>query len=208
MNSASQSLTFQGQTGAMEALCDAPSEGVVRGIAVIAHPHPLFGGTMQNKVVQTLARAFVQCGWQAMRFNFRGVGASAGTYDEGRGEAADMLALIEQVAPQGPLALAGFSFGAFVTSHVAQSLAPVRSLEKLVLVGTAASRFVVAPVVPDLHDKTLVLHGEQDDTVPLASVMDWARPQSLPVTVIPGVEHFFHGQLPLLRSLVARHLRA
>lgn len=208
MNSATQSLTLQGQSGVIEALCDVPVDGVVRGTAVIAHPHPLFGGTMQNKVVQTLARAFVQCGWQAVRFNFRGVGASAGTYDEGRGEAADMLALIEQVAPEGPLALAGFSFGAFVTSHVAQSAARVRLLEKLVLVGTAASRFVVAPVAPELHDKTLVLHGEQDDTVPLVSVMDWARPQSLPVTVIPGVEHFFHGQLPLLRSLVARHLCA
>lgn len=208
MNSATQSLTLQGQSGVIEALCDVPADGVARGTAVIAHPHPLFGGTMQNKVVQTLARAFVQCGWQAVRFNFRGVGASAGTYDEGRGEAADMLALIEQVAPEGPLALAGFSFGAFVTSHVAQSVARVRLLEKLVLVGTAASRFVVAPVAPELHDKTLVLHGEQDDTVPLASVMDWARPQSLPVMVIPGVEHFFHGQLPLLRSLVARHLRA
>jgi alpha/beta superfamily hydrolase len=136
------------------------------------------------------------------------VGASAGIYDEGRGEAEDMLALVAQVAPQGPLALAGFSFGAFVTSHVAQSLAPVRSLDKLVLVGTAASRFDVAPVASELHERTLVLHGERDDTVPLASVMDWARPQSLPVTVIPGVEHFFHGQLPLLKSLVVRHLRA
>ena len=119
-----------------------------------------------------------------------------------------MLALVEQVAPQGALALAGFSFGAFVTSHVAQSLGSVRSLDKLVLVGTAASRFDVAAVASELHDRTLVLHGERDDTVPLASVMDWARPQSLPVTVIPGVEHFFHGQLPLLKSLVARHLRA
>jgi alpha/beta superfamily hydrolase len=119
-----------------------------------------------------------------------------------------MLALVAQVAPHGPLALAGFSFGAFVTSHVAQSLAPLRSLDKLVLVGTAASRFDVAPVASELHDRTMVLHGERDDTVPLASVMDWARPQSLPVTVIPGVEHFFHGQLPLLKSLVVRHLRA
>jgi alpha/beta superfamily hydrolase len=163
---------------------------------------------MQNKVVQTLARAFVQCGWQAVRFNFRGVGASLGTYDEGRGEAADMLAVIEQVAPAGPLALAGFSFGAFVTSHVVQALAPVRSPDRLVLVGTAAARFDVAPVATALHDRTLVLHGEQDDTVPLASVMDWARPQSLPITVIPGVEHFFHGQLPLLKALVVRHLHA
>ena len=208
MNAATQSLILQGPAGAIEALCDAPVQGDIRGTAVIAHPHPLFGGTMQNKVVQTLARAFVQCGWQAVRFNFRGVGASAGAYDEGRGEAADMQAVIDQVAPSGPMALAGFSFGAFVTSHVVRTLAPMRSLDKLVLVGTAASRFEVAPVAPELHEQTLVLHGEQDDTVPLVSVMDWARPQSLPVTVIPGVEHFFHGQLPLLKTLVARHLRA
>jgi uncharacterized protein len=208
MNAATQSLILQGPEGVIEALRDAPASGPVLGTAVIAHPHPLFGGTMQNKVVQTLARAFVQCGWQAVRFNFRGVGASAGAYDEGRGETADMLSVIEQVAPSGPLALAGFSFGAFVTSHATQTLMPVRSVDKLVLIGTAASRFAVAPVAPELHEQTLVLHGEQDDTVPLASVMDWARPQSLPVTVIPGVEHFFHGQLPLLKTLVARHLRA
>ena len=208
MNAATQSLSFQGQSGAIEALCDSPMDVAVVGTVVIAHPHPLFGGTMQNKVVQTLARAFVQCGWRAIRFNFRGVGASAGTYDEGQGETADMLALIEQAASTGPLALAGFSFGAFVTSHVAQALQTERRLDKLVLVGTAASRFSVAPVALDLHERTLVLHGEQDDTVPLASVMDWARPQSLPITVIPGVAHFFHGQLPLLKSLVVRHLRA
>jgi alpha/beta superfamily hydrolase len=208
MNSSTQSLSLQGVVGQLEALRDLPTDGAARGTVVIAHPHPLFGGTMQNKVVQTLARAFVQCGWQAVRFNFRGVGASAGVYDEGRGEAADMLSVIEQVAPDGPLALAGFSFGAFVTSHVAQAVHAQRPLDKLVLVGTAASRFTVAPVAPDLHERTLVIHGEQDDTVALSSVMDWARPQTLPVTVIPGVEHFFHGQLPLLKSLVVRHLKA
>jgi alpha/beta superfamily hydrolase len=208
MNSSTQSLSLQGVVGPLEALRDLPTEGAVQGTVVIAHPHPLFGGTMQNKVVQTLARAFVQCGWQAVRFNFRGVGASAGVYDEGRGEAADMLSVIEQVAPEGPLALAGFSFGAFVTSHVAQAVHAQRPLDKLVLVGTAASRFTVAPVALDLHERTLVIHGEQDDTVALSSVMDWARPQTLPVTVIPGVEHFFHGQLPLLKSLVVRHLKA
>jgi alpha/beta superfamily hydrolase len=208
MNPMTRALNLQGQAGLIEALLDVPAEGAVQGTAVIAHPHPLFGGTMQNKVVQTLARAFVQSGWQAVRFNFRGVGASAGHYDEGQGEAADMLQVIAQVAPEGPLALAGFSFGAFVTSHVAQALGDQRPPQQLVLVGTAASRFEVAPVAPELHERCLVLHGEQDDTVPLASVMDWARPQSLPITVIPGGEHFFHGQLPLIKSLVVRHLRA
>ena len=206
MNAATQKITLQGGAGMIEALLDEPATAP-RGTAVIAHPHPLFGGTMTNKVVQTLARAFVQSGWRTVRFNFRGVGVSEGTYDEGRGEAADMLSVIRQVAPEGPLAVAGFSFGAFVTSHVVAQLAP-RLPEKLVLVGTAASRFSVAPIAPELHERTLVLHGEQDDTVVLSSVMDWARPQSLPVTVIPGVEHFFHGQLPLLKSLVLRHLLA
>jgi hypothetical protein len=185
---------------------DAP--GDVLGTAVIAHPHPLFGGTMHNKVVQTVARALVQSGWQVVRFNFRGVGQSEGLYDEGRGELQDLLAVVEQVAPQGPLVLGGFSFGAFVASHAALALHPQRDVHKLVLVGTAASRFAVAPIAVDLHDKTLVLHGEQDDTVPLSSVLEWARPHALPVTVIPGVAHFFHGQLPLLKSLVMRHLRA
>jgi alpha/beta superfamily hydrolase len=208
MNQATQTLTLQGEAGNLEALMDSPPEGPLQGTAVIAHPHPLFGGTMHNKVVQTLARAFVQCGWRAVRFNFRGVGASAGTYDEGRGEALDMRRLIDQLAPDGPLALAGFSFGDFVTSHVVQALGETRLPQALVLVGTAASRFEVAPVPQALHERCLVVHGEQDDTVPLASVMDWARPQSLPITVIPGVEHFFHGQLPLLKSLVIRHLKA
>ena len=208
MNPMTRTLSLQGQAGHIEALLDEPAEGPVQGTAVIAHPHPLFGGTMHNKVVQTLSRAFVQSGWRAVRFNFRGVGASEGTYDEGQGEAADMCQVIAQVAPEGPLALAGFSFGAFVTSHVVQALGDQRPPQRLVLVGTAASRFEVAPVAPDLHERCLVLHGEQDDTVPLVSVMDWARPQSLPITVIPGCEHFFHGQLPLLKSLVVRHLRS
>ena len=113
MNPTTRTLSLQGQAGHIEALLDEPSDGAALGTAVIAHPHPLFGGTMQNKVVQTLARAFVQSGWRAVRFNFRGVGASEGAYDEGRGEAIDMQQVISQVASQGPLALAGFSFGAF-----------------------------------------------------------------------------------------------
>ena len=208
MNSRTLRLQFTGAAGVIEALRDEPADGVApRGTAVIAHPHPLFGGTMDNKVVQTLARAFVQCGWTALRFNFRGVGASAGVHDEGRGEAEDMLGVIAQAVPDGLLALAGFSFGGFVTTHVAARLSPLRPIERLVLVGTSVVRAAPADLPADLHERTLVVHGEQDDTVPLAAVMDWARPQSLPVTVVPGGEHFFHGQLPLLKSLVVRHLR-
>jgi alpha/beta superfamily hydrolase len=213
VNIQTRRFIVQGPAGAIEALEDLPAlaEGIsARGVAVIAHPHPLFGGTMDNKVVQTLARAFVQCGWRTLRFNFRGVGATDGVYDEGRGELQDMLAVI-MYGTEGsatlPLALAGFSFGSFVTSHAVESLGTQRAPDQLVLVGTAASRFAVAPIAPELHGRTLVLHGEQDDTVPLADVMNWARPQSLPVTVIPGGGHFFHGQLPLLRSLVVRHLQ-
>jgi hypothetical protein len=211
MNAGTQKLSLVGEAGLIEALWDQPDHAPhgARGTAVIAHPHPLFGGTMHNKVVQTLARAFVQCGWRAVRFNFRGVGASAGVYDEGRGELTDLLAVVAQTAPADqPLALAGFSFGAFVTSHALAKTWVDRPSAKVVLVGTAASRFSVATLPPESHEAALVIHGEQDGTVPLQSVMDWARPQSLPVTVIPGVAHFFHGQLPLLKSLVMRHLRA
>jgi alpha/beta superfamily hydrolase len=206
MNAHTERLELAGPAGRIQLLRDQP-EGQPRGVAVIAHPHPLFGGTMDNKVVQTLARAFVQCGWTAVRFNFRGVGTSEGLYDEGRGEALDLQAVVQAHAPQGPIALAGFSFGAFVTVEALRSLWSTRDVRGVVLVGTAASRFQVAPLPPEAHERTLVIHGEQDETVLLPAVLDWARPQSLPVTVVPGVEHFFHGQLPLLKSLVVRHLR-
>lgn len=207
MNAQTEYLLQDGPTGQIEVAIDRP-DGSSLGVAVIAHPHPLHGGTLTNKVVQTLARAFVLAGWTAVRFNFRGIGRSEGAYDEGRGELDDLLAVVRTQAPEGPLCLSGFSFGAFVTSHAAARLQAQRDIQRLVLVGTAASRFTVAPVPPELHLRSLVIHGEQDDTVPLASVMDWARPQSLPVLVVPGGGHFFHGQLPLLRELVLRHLRA
>ena len=141
MNAQTERLSLLGAAGVIEAVRDAaavPAGAAARGGAVIAHPHPLFGGTLDNKVVQTLARALVQCGWTAVRFNFRGVGASAGTHDQGRGELEDFLAVVEQVAPTGALALAGFSFGAFVTSHALAALWPQRHVEQVVLVGTAA----------------------------------------------------------------------
>ena len=208
MNAQTERLLLTGSAGVIEVLRDEAQGATPRGTAIIAHPHPLFGGTMDNKVVQTLARAFVQCGWRAVRFNFRGVGASQGEHDEGRGETEDFLAVVRQCAPDGPLALAGFSFGSFVMSQALQALWATRGIEKLVFVGAAASRFQLATLPPEAHGRTLVVHGEHDDTVPLGAVMDWARPQTLPVTVIPGGSHFFHGQLPLLKNLVVRHLSA
>lgn len=205
MNAQTQKTSLQGSSGLLEVVQDNP-EGPSRGTAVIAHPHPLFGGTLDNKVVKTLARAFTQAGWTAVRFNFRGVGASGGVYDEGRGELEDLLAVVQQTASTGPLALAGFSFGAFVASHAFERLHTQREIDKLILVGTACSRFAVAPIDASAHLKTLVIHGENDDTVPLASVLDWARPQALPVLVVPGAAHFFHGQLGLLRTLAMRHI--
>lgn len=207
MNAQTERFTLTGLAGVIEALRDRPA-GTPKGVAVIAHPHPLFAGTMDNKVVQTLARAFVHSGWEAIRFNFRGVGASEGAHDAGQGEALDLLEVVRQVAPHGPLALAGFSFGAFVTTHAVAALWESGRIDKVVLVGTAASRFEPAPLPAAAHERTLVLHGEKDDTVPLQSVMDWARPQTLPVTVVPDGGHFFHGQLPLLKGLVVRHLSA
>lgn len=209
MNAHTETQVISGPAGALELAIDRPSQPRAGGgVAVIAHPHPLFGGTMHNKVVQTLARAHVQQGWVSVRFNFRGVEGSQGVYDEGRGESQDMLAVIDALAPEGPLALCGFSFGAFVAAQVAASVHAQRPLQALTLVGTAASRFQVPTLPAELHERTLVVHGEQDDTVLLSAVMDWARPQLLPVTVIPGVEHFFHGRLSLLKSLTVRHLQA
>ena len=206
MNAQTEHLLQDGPAGPLEVALDRAPDA--RGVIVIAHPHPLHGGTLSNKVVQTLARASVLAGWTAVRFNFRGVGRSGGEYDEGRGELDDLLSVVGAQAPDGPLCLAGFSFGAFVTTHAVQRLHASRDLQRLVLVGTAASRFAVADVPEELRPRTLVIHGEQDDTVPLESVMAWARPQVLPVLVIPTVGHFFHGQLPLLRDTVHRHLRA
>ena len=209
MNSQTEKLRLAGPAGVIEVLRDLPAAGVpARGVAVIAHPHPLFGGTMDNKVVQTLARAFVASGWTAVRFNFRGVGASEGVHDEGRGETEDYRAIVAQLAPEGAIAVAGFSFGAFVAINALQALWSERDVRQVALIGASVAR-VVPPALPvDALERTLVVHGEADDTVALAALMDWARPQSLPVTVVPGGGHFFHGQLPLLKNLVARHLRA
>jgi alpha/beta superfamily hydrolase len=198
VNPRTERRTVAGPSGDIVCALDAP-EGQALGLAVICHPHPQHGGTLDNKVVATLARAFVQRGWRSARFNFRGVGGSGGAWDEGRGEIDDALAVVAALRAEGEaLALAGFSFGAYVASHVAVQTRP----EQLVLVGPATENFSVAPVPAG----TLVIHGEADEVVPLSSTLDWARPQAQPVVVVPGGGHFFHGQLPLLKSLVLRHL--
>ncbi|MFY9514001.1 MAG: alpha/beta fold hydrolase [Rubrivivax sp.] len=202
MNSQTRRLSIAGPAGEIEVAIDEPAG--VRGVAVLCHPHPLHGGTMDNKVVQTLARACVQQGYRAVRFNFRGIGASQGSWDEGRGEVDDALAVVAaQREGTLPLLLGGFSFGGYVATQAAARTAGV---ERLLLVAPAVVNFVAAPV----SQATLVVQGEADDVVPLAAVLDWARPQALPVTVVPGAGHFFHGQLPLLKQLIVaalpRHL--
>ena len=163
---------------------------------------------MDNKVAQTLARAFVQLGLRSVRFNFRGVGASQGSWDEGRGEVDDALAVIAafcsgEADTALPWFLAGFSFGGFVAAQAASQLPAHARPQRLVLVGPSTQKQQV-PVVPA---DTVVIHGEADDVVPLVATLDWARPQSLPVTVFPGVGHFFHGQLALLRTVVVQQMQ-
>ncbi|MDP1675081.1 MAG: alpha/beta hydrolase [Burkholderiales bacterium] len=192
-------LVIAGSAGALETDLNDPGEPR-RGLALIAHPNPVQGGTKDNKVVTTLAKTLFGLGYAVLRPNFRGVGASAGSFDQGVGETEDILAVARYAQARFgdlPLLLAGFSFGAFVQTRVAQTL----PAERLVLVGPAVNRFPAATVPAD----TLVIHGEVDDVVPLTAVLDWARPQQLPIVVVPGGEHFFHGKLHLLSQIVQRH---
>jgi uncharacterized protein len=193
--------TIEGPAGRIELSVSDPGDDR-RGCAVIAHPHPLYGGTLDNKVVQTLSKAFVALGYAAVRFNFRGVGDSEGVFDDGRGETEDLLAVVRHAQQQygdGPLVLAGFSFGGFVAAAAAKTLHPAR----LVLIAPAVGRFPVDTV----QEGTLVVHGEQDDVVALADVYEWARPQQLPVVVFPGTGHFFHGMLVPLQQLIMKYCR-
>jgi alpha/beta superfamily hydrolase len=186
-----------GPAGAIEVVINVPPTLPV-GIALVAHPHPLQGGTLDNKVVQTLAKTFFALGYAAVRFNFRGVGASAGTFDEGDGETDDAAVVLEHARRRFgealPFTLAGFSFGSFVQTRLAKRV----TAERLVLVGPAVKRFAVEPVPAD----TIVIHGEEDDVVPLADALAWARPQELPIIVFPGCGHFFHGRLPQLQRVI------
>ena len=189
-------FVIQGPAGALEMLVNAPE--APRGIALVAHPHPQQGGTLDNKVAYTLAKTFYGLRYAAVRFNFRGVGRSEGVFDDGDGETADAQAALGYARSrfgEMPIALAGFSFGSFVQTRVAATA----GAERLVLVGPAVSRIGDAPVPAD----TIVIHGEEDDVVALADVLAWARPRELPIIVFPGCGHFFHGRLPQLAQTIA-----
>jgi alpha/beta superfamily hydrolase len=202
MNSQTVRQSLAGPAGALEVALDAPA-GEPLGVAVVCHPHPVHGGTMDNKVVITLARAFLQIGFSTVRFNFRGAGGSEGAWDDGRGEIDDALAVIAAHRdPRRRFMLAGFSFGGYVAATAASRLPSESRPERLVLVGPSTQKQQVPPVPAD----TLVIHGEADDVVPLSATLDWARPQTLPVIVLPGVGHFFHGQITLLKSLLVQQL--
>ena len=203
MRASTEHSFVEGPAGKIECAVDRPAGDPAvypRGGALIAHPHPLFGGTLDNKVVQTLARAFVELGYESWRPNFRGVGESEGKYDEGRGEVEDLAAVFHAIKSP-TVVLAGFSFGAAMQARLAEKLKNESRFqpERLVLVGVAVVHFETPAVPAD----TLVIHGERDETVPLAAVLDWARPQELPIVLVPGADHFFNHKLHSLRSIVS-----
>jgi alpha/beta superfamily hydrolase len=202
MNAQTQKFVITGAAGALECKLDLPADMAPRGIGLVAHPHPLYGGTMDNKVAQTLARAFVALGYASARMNFRGVGASAGSHDAGLGETDDMALLYAHMQiryPDVPVALAGFSFGTFVQSRLQQRLTEQGNpAERLVLIGSAAGKWAL----PEVPANTILIHGEQDDTILLGDVFDWARPQDLAVVVIPGADHFFHRKLHHIKQQI------
>ncbi len=191
-------FSLNGPAGNLEGVAHVP-DGTPRAIAVIAHPLPTMGGTMENKVVTTLAKTFAELGFVALRFNFRGVGASSGAFDSGNGEVEDVLAIARHarlVYGELPLVLSGFSFGGYVQARAAMHLHP--QPRRLVLVAPAVGRFAMPPVP---HD-TVIIHGELDEVVPLADLLDWARPLRLPIVVLPEAEHFFHGRLNQIKQIV------
>lgn len=196
-----QAFQLAGPAGRIEGAVHLP-DGAPRAVAVVAHPLPTMGGTMDNKVVTTLVKTFVELGFAALRFNFRGVGASEGRFDNGDGETEDALAVAEYARREYgdvPLILAGFSFGGYVQARAAQHLRP----QRLVLAAPAVGRFAMPQVEPD----TLLIHGDLDEVVPLKALLEWARPQQLPVVVLAGAEHYFHGRLVQLRQVVLREFR-
>jgi len=201
---------LEGPAGGLEALIEAPHSGSAEAGAfgVVLHPHPLYGGTMDNKVVHTVARVFQQCGAPVIRFNFRGVGASAGNHDEGRGETQDALAVIAYGRDRWPgraLWLGGFSFGGAVAVLAAASAEPAR----LVLVSPGITKIDVR-AAPGPRCPWLIVQGDADDVVPAAIVLPWARSlaPAPAIAVLPGAGHFFHGRIHELRDALLAFMPA
>jgi len=201
-------LAIPGPAGALEALIETPHEAdePPRAFGVVCHPHSLYGGTLDNKVVWTVARAFESFGAPAIRFNFRGVGGSAGAYGEGRGETEDALAVIDfgrRRWPQAALWLGGFSFGAAVAVRAAPAARP--ALLTVVAPGITVVDVRAAPP-PDCP--WLIVQGEADEVVPTAAVLEWARALSPPpeISLLPGASHFFHGRINDLRDVLLNFL--
>lgn len=196
----SQSLELDGPAGKLEALLETPA-AQADAVALVCHPHPLYQGTMHNKVVYTLARSFVRLGAAALRFNFRGVGTSEGEHGYGEGELQDALAAaawIHRKWPQRRLYLAGFSFGAGVALQASATLDP----QGLVTVAPPLDR--VAGKVERPPCRWLVVQGEDDDLVSAGMVAERARriDPGVELVVLPGTDHFFHGRLNQLRAAV------
>jgi alpha/beta superfamily hydrolase len=211
-----ETVSFDGESGVIDCAMDWP-EQTPTGWALVLHPNPAQGGTRDNKVVTTIARACVQHGLVAVRPNFRGIGQSAGTFDEGRGETEDMVRLVEQFETQYPAlaegvwVLGGFSFGTCVGAQLyarlqAREQTQAQRLPQMVIwAGSAVLRFQHGDVAAP--SDALVIHGENDDVVSLEEVMRWARPIDMPVVVVPNTGHFFHGKLLILRELVQMRLK-
>ncbi len=201
---------ISGPAGAIEIAAHVSDEVAPRAVAIVAHPHPVFGGTMDNKVITTLARAMFDAGAATFRFNFRGVGKTEGTHDDGRGETDDLLAVVayaQLMHPGKPLWMAGFSFGGAVTLAASEQM----PADEMVLVAPAFERMshwanIAGGGKPPTS--TLLIHGENDDTVPLEDSLGWARPREIPVSVVPNADHFFHSRLHIVRRLTLRHLGA
>lgn len=203
---AAESVLVAGKTGSIETLIETPSATPVRAVAVCCHPHPLFGGSLTNKVIHTVARTAVAAGAEAVRFNFRGVGRSAGVHDEGRGELDDLFTIAAWARarhPTAPLWLAGFSFGAWVTLRAHAQLAPDRLLSIAPPVGRWDFSDIARPTCP-----WLVVQGERDELVDASTVTGWAKRLDADVVLsrLADADHFFHGRLHELRDVVAGFL--
>ncbi|QYY27801.1 alpha/beta fold hydrolase [Cupriavidus pinatubonensis] len=211
LQSGSGKMFVAGEAGRIELIVDMP-RAVASGIAVVAHPHPLQGGTATHKVPHVLAKALAARGYVTVRPNFRGVGETEGEHDAGDGETNDTVAVVNhlrQQYPGLPLVLAGFSFGAYVVALTVQVLASQGLACPHVILtgmpwGTIPGHRSYA--TPDVPSTALVVHGENDERVTLGAVLDWARPQEMPIVVVPGANHFFTGKLSALERVVGRYL--